>query len=92
MDDNAIKDVRNLFRLKKETNDTTIKYMRNLFRLKKENEVIKDSTIRDVRNLFSHEKEENYYKPVRAVNFCSNNLIEYESNGDGIKFYQLKNF
>ena len=47
MDDNAIKDVRNLFRLKKETNDTTIKDMRNLFRLKKENEVIKDRTIRD---------------------------------------------
>ena len=92
MDDNAIKDVRNLFRLKKEANDTTIKDMRNLFRLKKENEVIKDRTIRDVRNLFGHEKEENYYKPVRVVNFCSNNLIEYESNGDGNKILSVEKF
>ena len=32
---NIIKDVRNIFRLKKEVDDTTIKDIRNLFRLKK---------------------------------------------------------
>ena len=38
-DENIIEDVRNLFRLKKEIDDTTIKDIRNLFRLKKENKV-----------------------------------------------------
>ena len=37
-----IRDVRNLFRLKKEKNDTTIKDTRNFFRLTKENEAIRD--------------------------------------------------
>ena len=35
MYDTSIKDARNLFRLKKETDDSTVKYRRNLFRLKK---------------------------------------------------------
>ena len=34
---NIIKDVRNLFRLKKGIDNTTIKDIRDLFRLKKEN-------------------------------------------------------
>ena len=34
-EENIIKDIRNLLRLKKEENDTEIKDMRNLFRLKK---------------------------------------------------------
>ena len=34
---NIIKDVRNLFRLKKEIDDTTTKDVSNLFRLKKKN-------------------------------------------------------
>ena len=49
-----IKDVRNLFRLrklKKETLDTTIKDIRNLSRLEKENKAIKDRIIRDIRNV-----------------------------------------
>ena len=54
---NIIKDVRNLFRLKKEI---AIKGIRNLFRLEKENKAIKDRIIRDIRNLFEHE-EEDYY-------------------------------
>ena len=40
IEDNIIKDVKNLFRLKKlkqETSDTAIRDIRNLFRLKKEN-------------------------------------------------------
>ena len=34
-----------------------------------------------MKNLFERE-EENYYKPIRANNFWSNNYTEYESNGD----------
>ena len=35
-------------------------------------------------------EEEDYYKPVRDVNFYSKSYIEYERNGDG-KPYQSKN-
>ena len=85
-----IKDIRNPFRLKKELNYTAIKDIRNLFRLEKETKAIKDRILRDIKNLFEHE-EENYYKPVRVSNIWSNNYIEYESNGDKNKHYQLKN-
>ena len=34
---NIIKDIRNLFRLKKDIDNTIIKYIRNLFTLTKEN-------------------------------------------------------
>ena len=61
---NTIKYVRNLFRLKKETDDITFKDISNLFRLKKGNEAIKDRAIRNIRNFLYHE-EEDYYKPVR---------------------------
>ena len=44
------------------------KDIRNLFRLKKESEAIKDKIVRDIRNLLEHE-EEDYYKPVRVINF-----------------------
>ena len=43
-----IKDIRNLFRLKRELNDTAIKDIRNLFKLKKENKAIKNRIIRDI--------------------------------------------
>ena len=36
-EENIVKDIRNLFSLKKEQNDTAIIDMRNLFRLKKRN-------------------------------------------------------
>ena len=35
-EEKIIKDIRNLFRLKKEQNDTPMKDIRNLFRIKKE--------------------------------------------------------
>ena len=74
-------DVINIFRLKKETNDTTVKDTKNLFILKKEIKSVKDRRIRDIRNLFEYE-EKYYYKPIIVDNFCSNNYIEYESKGD----------
>ena len=81
-EENIIKNIRNLFRLKKELNYTEIKDIRNLFRLAKETKAIKYRILRDINNRFEHEEEENYYKPVRVSNFWSNNYIEYESNRD----------
>ena len=86
MEDNIIKDIRNLFELKrkikkrKEIYYTTIKDIRNIFILKKENEGINARIIRDTRNLFEH--EENYSKPIRVANFWNNNYTKYESNGN----------
>ena len=42
IEENIIKNIRNIFRQKKEVDDITIKDIRNLSRLKKENTVIKD--------------------------------------------------
>ena len=57
-----------------------IKDIRNLFRLKNEVKEIKDTAFRNIKNLFEYEKEEeNYYKPVRANSFWSDNYIEYKS-------------
>ena len=92
-EENIIKDIRNLFRLKKEQNYTAIKDIRNLFRQEKETKAIKDRILRDIKNLFEHEKEEeNYYKPVRVSNFWSNNYIEYKSNGDRNKTLSVEEY
>ena len=67
-EENIIKDIRNLFRLKK-TNYTAIKDIRNLFRLEKKTKPIKNKKLRDIKYLFKHKKEEqNYYKPVGISN------------------------
>ena len=77
-----IKGIGNLFRLKKELNDTAIKHIRNLFRLEDETKGIKDRLLRDIKNHFEYKKEEeNCYKPVRVNNFWSNDYIEYKSKG-----------
>ena len=75
-EEKIIKDIRNLFRLKKELKYTAIKDIRKLFRREKETKAAKDRILRDIKNLFEHE-EENYYKPVRTNNFWSNSYIEY---------------
>ena len=49
IDENIIKDVRNIFKLKKKMDENSIKYVRNNFQLKKENKVIKERIIRDIR-------------------------------------------
>ena len=64
-EENIIKDIRNLFRLKKEPNYAAIKDVRNLFRLEKEAKAIKDRILENIKNLFEHEKEENFYKTIR---------------------------
>ena len=78
-----IKDIRNLFRLKQEQNDTAIKGKRNLFRLNTKITGIGEIILRNTKNLFEYEKEkENYYKPTGVNNFWSSNYIEYKSNSD----------
>ena len=49
-----IKDVRNIFRLKKEQNKTAIKDKRTFFRLKQEIKVIKNIVLRNIKNLFQY--------------------------------------
>ena len=90
-EENIIKDIRNLCRLKKEQNYTGIKDIRNLFRLTKEIKAIKDIILRDIKNLFVHE-EESYHKLVRVNNFWSNNYIEYGSNGDRNKTLSVEEY
>ena len=36
------------------------------------------------------EQKEDRYKPVRVENFCSDNYIEYESNGDENEILSIK--
>ena len=55
-----IKEIRNLFRLKKELHYTAIKDIRNIFR-QEETKAIKDRILRDTKNIFEHEEKENYY-------------------------------
>ena len=90
-EENIIKDIRNLFRLKKEQNYTAIKDIRNLFRLEKETKAIKYRILKDIKNLSKHEEEENYYKPIRVSNFWSNNCTEYKINGGRNKTLSVKN-
>ena len=66
LEGNIIKDVTNLFKLKKEIDDTAIKNIRNLFRVKKEIEGVEDRVIRYIRNLFEYE-EKDYYQSVRVI-------------------------
>ena len=51
IENNIIKDARNLFRQQKEIDHSAIKGIKNLSRLNKENEAIKDRVIRYIRNL-----------------------------------------
>ena len=58
-EEKIIKDIRNLFRLKKELNYHAIKDIKNLFRLEKETKAIKDRIRRDIKNLLIINKEKN---------------------------------
>ena len=78
-----IKDIKNIFRIRKEINNSAIKDITK----KKENETIKDQIIRDIKSLF--EQENDYYKPIRVGNLWNDSFIEYESNSD--KKNQYKN-
>ena len=69
-EENIIKDIRNIFRIKIGLIYPIIKDIKNLFRLEKSIKVIKDRILRDIKNLFVHEEEkQNHYKPVSVSNF-----------------------
>ena len=91
-EENIIKDMRDIFRLKKEQNYIAIKDVRNIFRLKKQIKGIKDIVLSNIKNLFEYEKEVNYYKPVWVSNFWSNNYIEYKNNGDRNKILSTEEY
>ena len=85
IEDNIIKNIRNLFGQRKE--NEAIKDVRNLFKLKKNKKAI----TRDIRNLFESEKED-YYKPARVGNFHSKNYIDFKSNGNKNKAISIKDY
>ena len=92
-EEEKIKNIRNLFRLKQEQNNTEIKDIRNLFRLKKEVKGITDIVLRNIKNLFEYEKkEQSYYKRVRVNNFWSNGYIEYKSNSDKNRILSVEEY
>ena len=52
------KDIKNIFRLKKELNDNPIRDITNLFKQEKKTKAIKYRILWHIKNLFEHEKEE----------------------------------
>ena len=81
-EESIIKDISNLFRLRREQNYSATKDIANFFRLEKKTKAIKDRILRDIKNLFEHEEEENYCKSVRVINNWSNNCVEQKINSD----------
>ena len=89
-EDIIIKDVKNLFRLKKEKGNKVIENIRNLFRLKKENEAIKGKIIWDIKTIFK--REEDHYKRKSVNSFWNYNDIKFEINGDRNKNLLVKEY
>ena len=59
-EENKIKSIKNLFRLKKELKYTAIRYKKSIFKLRTEIFAIKDKILRDIKNLFEHEQKKNF--------------------------------
>ena len=89
-EDNIIKDINNLFRLRSEIDNSSTKDIRNFSRLKKEKETTTNKITKGVKLLF--EEEDNYYKPIKVGKFWSKNYIEYETNGDRNKNLSVKEY
>ena len=88
-EDNIIKDIKNLCRLRKAVDGSATKDIRNLFRRRKGNKTIKDKIIADIK---AFEEEDNYYKPIKIGNVWKNYYIEYESNSDKSKSLSVKEY
>ena len=80
-EDNIIKDVENLLRLKKKQITTQLKVQEIFLDLKMKMKQSK-TIIRDIRDLFKQKKED-YYKPVIILNMKATEIE--------IKHYHLKN-
>ena len=95
IEENIIKDVRNLFRLKnfkKEPNDTAIKDI-SLDWKKKRNQ-LKIKFLEMLEILLDMKKKEKIIinQPIRVSNFWSNKYIEYESKDDRNKTLSVRNY
>ena len=90
-EEKIVKDMKILFRLKKEQNYIEIKDIKNLFRLSKEVKGIKYIILRNIKNVFEYDKEEEYYKPVRVNNFWSN-YIEHKSDDDKNRIISVEEY
>ena len=88
-EDNIIKDINNLSRLRKAIDDSTTKDIRNLFRRRKRNKTIKDKMIRDIKAFV---EEDNYYKPIKEGNFWKTYYTEYERNSAKSKSLSVKEY
>ena len=85
-EDNFIKDIKNIFRLRKEIYNSAAKDIRNLFGLKQENKTIKDKIIRDIKSLF--EEEDDYYKPAEVEIFGTTIIQSMNATVLKVKIYQ----
>ena len=88
-EDNIIKDIKNLFRLRKAIDHSATKDIRNIFRRRRGNKTIKDKLIRDIK---AFEEEDNYYEPIKVGNIWKNDYIEYGSNSDKSKILLVKEY
>ena len=88
-EDNIIKDIKNLFRLRKAIDHSATKDIRNIFRRRRGNKTIKDKMIRDIK---AFEEEDNYYEPIKVGNIWKNDYIEYGSNSDKSKILLVKEY
>ena len=86
-EENIIKDIRNLFRLKNEIHYTAIKCKTRI-----KTKAIKDRILSDIKNLLEHEEEKNYYKLLRVTYSWNNNNLEYESNDDRNKTLSVEEY
>ena len=84
-EDNFIKDIKNIFRLRKEIYNSAAKDIRNLFGLKQENKTIKDKIIRDIKSLF---EEDDYYKPTEVEIFGTAIIQSMDVTVLKVKIYQ----
>ena len=87
-----IKDIRNLFRLKKEPNCTEIKYIRNLFRLEKKLKQLKIEQLEILKIFLSMKKKKKIIiNQQELVIFAVTIILNMKVMVMEIKHYQLKN-
>ena len=87
-----IKDIRNLFRLKKEPNCTEIKYIRNLFRLEKKLKQLKIEQLEILKIFLSMKKKKKIIiNQQELVIFGVTIILNMKVMVMEIKHYHLKN-
>ena len=94
IEDNIIKDIKNVFRLRKVIDNSTNKYIRNLFRLNKQSETIKDKIIKifNLRQIIEILRP--FLKKIMIIIKQLKNVIsiEYKSNRDKNKNPSVKEY